>query len=74
MFAVAAGRTLTEPFGNHSRFQVMMRILVGSVDSPSAEPTMITDGSKANKARFTEPRLYQFFIAVCRAKGAESAA
>lgn len=37
------------------RFQVVMRILLGSVDSPSAEPT-ITDMSKANKARFTRSR------------------
>jgi hypothetical protein len=46
-----------------------MRILLGSVDSPSAEPT-ITDASKANMARFTEPRLYQFFIVVWSAKRA----
>ena len=41
-----------------------------AVDSPSAEPTII-DASKANRARFTEPRLHHFLIAVWRAKEAE---
>ena len=60
-----------DPFWNHSRFQVVMRILVGSVDSPITELTT-TDASKANKVRFTKPRLYQFVIAVWRAKDAQS--
>src|SRR5882762_786624 len=41
-----------------------MRILVGSVDSPSAEPT-IADASKANKARFTKLPILVFY---CRVK------
>jgi hypothetical protein len=52
--------SLADPLGNHSRFQVVMRIVVGLVDSPSAE-TMITNASKASTVRFTTPRLYQFF-------------
>jgi hypothetical protein len=44
-----------------------MRILVGSVDSPSVALTTM-DASKADKARFTESRRYQFVIAVWRAK------
>ncbi len=50
------GASLAEPFGNHSRFQVVMRILVDSVDSLTAEATT-SDASRANKARFTDPRL-----------------
>jgi hypothetical protein len=69
-FCCSRDASLADPLGNHSRFQVVMRILVGSLDSPSAEPT-ITDASKANKARFTETRHYQFFIAVWSAKEAE---
>src|SRR5437867_6762433 len=45
-----------EPFGNHSRFQVVMRSLVGSGDSASA-PAMTKDATKAKNARFTGPRL-----------------
>jgi hypothetical protein len=72
-FCCAADAWLVDPLGNHSRFQVVMRILVGLVDSPSAE-TMITNASKASTVRFTTSRLYQFFIAAGRAKEAESAA
>jgi hypothetical protein len=68
-FCCSIDASLADPLGNHSRFHVVMRILLGSVDSPSAEPT-ITDASKANMARFTEPRLYQFFIVVWSAKRA----
>ena len=39
--------------------------------TPSAEETT-TGASKANKVRFTKPGLYHFFIAVWRAKEAES--
>jgi hypothetical protein len=68
----SGGASLGDPLGNHLKFQVAMRILVDSVDSPCAEPT-IMDASKANKARFIEARFYQFFIAVWRGKKAESA-
>jgi hypothetical protein len=47
-----------------------MRIVCGLGESPRAEPT-ITDASKANKVRFTEPLLYQFVVAVWRAKEAK---
>ena len=39
------------PFGNHSRFQVVTRTLVGSGDSPRAGPTTKAV-SRASKARF----------------------
>ena len=57
----------TEPFGNQSRFQVVMRIRAGSVDSPSAKATT-KDASKPKNERLIAPRLYQFVIAVWRAK------
>jgi len=38
-----------------------MRILVGSVDSPSVALTTM-DASKADKAQFAESRRYQFLL------------
>jgi hypothetical protein len=40
-----------EPLGNHSRFQVVMRILAGSVELPRAEATTKAV-SRESKARF----------------------
>ena len=50
-----------------SRFQVVMRTLVGSGDSPSAKATT-RDASKPKNEHLIAPRLYQFVIAVWRAK------
>src|SRR4030095_13533363 len=50
-----------DPFGNHSRFQVVIRTLVGSGHSPSAKATT-QDASKANEARFTAPRLISLSV------------
>jgi hypothetical protein len=42
-----------------------------AVDSPSAEPTII-DASKANRARFTEPRFITFPLSCGEQNGQNS--
>src|SRR6478609_9151329 len=42
-----------EPFGNHSRFQIVIRNLFGSGDCPSTEPTT-TKATRASNMRFTK--------------------
>jgi hypothetical protein len=50
--------TCAEPFGNHSRFQVLTRTFAGSGDSP-ATPATTNDPSKAKKRTLHGTTSYQ---------------
>jgi len=57
----SGGTSCGDPFGNHSRFQVVIRTLTGSGDWPKAEPTT-KNVSRASRTRFT--RLHPYSLSV----------